>query len=75
MKNLLTINENHIYTIKRLSPDIPILVSRRLMELGFVEGNKIVLLLKNKLAKAGIIRLWSTMLSLDYFILSCIEVE
>lgn len=75
MKNLLTINENQIYTIKRLLPDIPILVRKRLMELGFVEGNKVVLLLKNKLAKAGIVRILGTMLSLDYFILSCIEVE
>lgn len=75
MKSLLNVKINNCYKIKEINKDLPIPVYKRLLELGITPGNVVALLVKNKVAKSGIIRVWGSMISLDYYILSCIGVE
>jgi len=75
MKTLLEVKINNCYKIVKVNKQLPVPVYKRLTELGITPGNNIALLIKNKIAKSGIVRIWGSMISLDYYILSNIEVE
>lgn len=74
MKMLIDVKTKNCYTIRRISENLSVDVRKRLIELGIVPGNTIALLTRNKIAKSGIVRIWGSMVCLDYFILSNIEV-
>ena len=75
MKKLIDMKTKNCYTIASVGDNLPAGTKKRLIELGIVPGNKVAFLIKNKIAKSGIVRVWGSMISLDYYILSMIEVE
>ena len=75
MGKLIDMKPRKCYTIVKIDDNVQGVVKKRLVELGVVGGNKIVLLTKNSLAKSGIVRLLGSMICLDYFLLSSIEVQ
>lgn len=75
MKTLLNIPLNQKCRIVGISEKLPDLIKKRLTELGFYTGINVMLILKNNLAKVGLVEIFNGIISLDYFILSCIMVE
>lgn len=75
MEKLINMKTKKCYEVVAVSEELPQNVRKRLFELGITKGCKIAFLTKNNLAKSGIVRIFGTMVCLDYFILSHIEVK
>ena len=75
MKSLIESKIKSEYKIVKIKDFLSLSVCKRLKELGIVSGSKIFLLYKNNIAKSGIVRVMGSLISLDYNILSSIEVE
>ena len=75
MKTLLESSIKNEYRILNIKENLSSVVIKRLKELGIITGNRVILLYKNKISKSGIVRIFSSLISLDYKILSNIEVE
>ena len=75
MELLKNVKLNNPFKVVSLSNNLPENVIKRLKELGIVRGSKVWLLKKSNIAKAGIVKVFGSLIALDYFILSNIEVE
>ena len=75
MELLKNVKLNTPFKVVSLSDNLPENVIKRLKELGIVRGSKVWLLKKSNIAKAGIVKVFGSLIALDYFILSNIEVE
>ena len=75
MESLLNLKVGRKAKIVNIDNMLPAKIIKRLNELGFVRGNKIKMLYKNSFAKACIVSIYSTPITIDFNVVKHVMVE